>query len=181
MPARLRSSSRRRVAALLVSAAFSAGACGGRPSPAPRVGRTDPPPEDAALALGGLDALGASASSSSSSAEGEGCLVVHEDVSGQSAAVEGVVIEAKTAGGKAAPAPLLIRLAHARCVVGLPHTRVAKEVWIASTGADLRPFVGARVRMTGDVIGGMTDNGEAAVVLLVRDVERLAASSTDSL
>jgi hypothetical protein len=161
----------------ILAAALALGACGGRQSPraAPK---TEPPPEDAAFALGGmngLDALGGAPSA----AGGEGCLVVREDVGGQSATIEGVVTEAKAESRKPGPAPLLIRLANARCVVGLPHTRVATEVWIASTGADLRPFVGARVRMTGDVIGGATDNGEAAVVLLVRDVERLGASSTD--
>jgi hypothetical protein len=62
-----------------------------------------------------------------------------------------------------------------RCVVGFPRAHFVSEIWIASTGPDLRPLVDTRIRITGDAIRGEGDLGEAAIVLLARDVERLPA------
>jgi hypothetical protein len=98
---------------------------------------------------------------------------VGEDV-GESATttLEGVLRIAK-GGDKRDSAPaLFLRLPSARCVVGFARASYVSEVWIATTGVDLRPFVDTRVRLTGEAIAGTSDMGEAAIVLLVRDVDR---------
>jgi hypothetical protein len=103
---------------------------------------------------------------------------VQGDFAGQPSTVEGVLkAVSTTSDGKRAPAGFVLRLAHPRCVVGVAHASFLVEVYIATTGTDLRPFLDARVRITGDVIGGTTDVGGAAVVILAKDVERVAAAA----
>src|SRR5262249_18697408 len=99
------------------------------------------------------------------------CVVVRGDLGGQPASVEGVLTKASSTNG-AASAPFVLQLTRPRCVVGLPHTSFLTEVYVASTGMDLRPLVDMRIRVTGDVIGGANDLGGPAVVILAKDIER---------
>jgi hypothetical protein len=101
---------------------------------------------------------------------GGGCIVVQGDFAPQPTTVDGVL--AKTTGRAAAP--FVLRLIRPRCIVGLERSSVLTEVYVASTAADLRPLVDARLRITGDAIAGTNDLGGPAVILLAKDFERLA-------
>lgn len=105
------------------------------------------------------------------------CLVVQPDFGGHPSSVEGTLQIAEGDGAKHGAAPsLVLRLARPRCIVGLEHASYIAEVFVASAGGDLRPLVGARVRITGDLLAGASDMGGAAVVILANDVERLPAT-----
>ncbi len=94
------------------------------------------------------------------------CLTVAQDGAGPTGTVEGTV-----AAGK--DGLFMMRLKKPRCVVGLPGATFISEVALASTGFDLRPLVGARIRAHGEAIAGQTDLGGPAVVVLVKDVDRV--------
>jgi hypothetical protein len=90
------------------------------------------------------------------------CLVVAPDGSGSPATVEGALVTARS-----------LRLSAPRCVVGLERGSIVTEVAVATAGPDLRPLIGARVRITGTVLGGENDLGGSALVILATDVARL--------
>ena len=98
-----------------------------------------------------------------------GCVVVQGDFAPQPTSIEGVLVKSTNPGA----APFVLRLARPRCVVGLERGSLLTEVYVASTAADLRPLVGARLKITGDAIAGSNDLGGPAVIVLARDVERL--------
>lgn len=102
-----------------------------------------------------------------------GCIVLRADFAPEPAIVEGLL--AKTSND-AAP-PFVMRLVRPRCVVGLERASFVTEVYVASTAADLRPLVGARLTITGDAIGGTNDLGGPAVILLAKDFARLELSN----
>jgi hypothetical protein len=102
------------------------------------------------------------------------CIVVQADFATHPASIEGVLGKSDDAK---ATAPFVLRLTRPRCVVGLPRASFVTEVFVASTNADLRPLVGARLRLTGDAIGGTTDLGAPAIILLAKDIERATVPS----
>ena len=57
--------------------------------------------------------------------------------------------------------------------------RFFTELDVATSGPDLRPFIDKRVRLSGDVLGGDSDLGGAAVVLVVKDIARLEPAPTE--
>lgn len=57
-------------------------------------------------------------------------------------------------------------------MVGLAHAHLVTEVYIATSGPDLRPLVDQRLRITGATIGAMNDMGGSAIIILARDIER---------
>jgi hypothetical protein len=105
------------------------------------------------------------------------CIVVRPDDRAEPATVEGVLTDAaESASGARSPGlsgPFSIHLSRPRCIVGLAHASYVTDVAVATPDADLRPFLYARVRVTGDAIGGTTDLGGPAVAILARDVTRL--------
>ncbi len=72
-----------------------------------------------------------------------------------------------------------LRLGRPRCVVGLPRSSFLSEVAVATAGPDLRPLLDAHVRLRGDVIAGENDMGGSAVVVLVKEVERLTPTADE--
>ena len=94
------------------------------------------------------------------------CLAVAEDGAGPTGSVEGTVASGKDG-------LFTLRLLKPRCVVGLQGASFVAEVALVSTGFDLRPLVGARVRAHGEAIAGQTDMGGPAVVVMVKEVDRL--------
>ena len=143
------------------------GACGGSRAQEPIGAAPGPPGADrqAALESPPRDDARTHASTSantntSTSATAEGCVVV-----GAAVAVEGTL--------RASSGLFSLRLRRPRCVVGLPRSSFLTEVAVATAGPDLRPLVDAPVRVRGEVIAGENDMGGAAVVVLVKDVERL--------
>jgi hypothetical protein len=105
---------------------------------------------------------------------GPDCIVVDgpEPVSVEGVLTEGSSDAPPVTGGRAG-ALVVLRLARARCVDGLPRAGFVREVLVASTGMDLRPLVGRAVRLTGTTLAGTNDVGGPAVILLARDAERL--------
>ena len=97
------------------------------------------------------------------------CLVVDGEHASVPATVEGVLLAAKAPGD----APMMLRLSRPRCVVGLPRASYLTEVAVSTAGPDLRPLLGARVRIRGDALGGENDLGGPALIVLAKDVERL--------
>ena len=104
------------------------------------------------------------------------CLAVGPDPAGVRATLEGR-LAADEPGGRL----LLLRLARPRCVLGLERTSYVRDVAVASTGTDLRPLVGHDVRVAGAIIAGSTDLGRPAMVLLVREIERLVPAHARDL
>src|SRR5262245_30090352 len=74
------------------------------------------------------------------------CIILETEAAGRPTELEGVLFAMKAANGKAPVAPLILRLTRPRCVVGLEHASVVTEVYIASTGIDVRPFLTQRIR-----------------------------------
>lgn len=67
----------------------------------------------------------------------------------------------------------VLRLASARCVVGMARGSVLTEVVVVSDGFDLRPLVDRRVRVRGRAIGDATDLEGPALVVVARSAEDL--------
>jgi hypothetical protein len=100
------------------------------------------------------------------------CLVVQADSAPAPASVEGTLSLAASIDGKPAPGLLVLRLVRPRCIVGLAHASYVTEVYVASTGTDLRPFLDQHIQITGDLLAGNNDLGGPAVVLLAKDFAR---------
>jgi hypothetical protein len=133
--------------------ALGVAACG--PSEAPRAKPAAPPPK------------GVSTTASTTTKEPpRNCLVVHEEAP-ENVEVEGTLVASQGGG-------FVLRLARPRCVLGLRGASFVAEVHVASTGLDLRPLVGARIRASGDGIAGQSDLGGAAVVVIASHIERVA-------
>lgn len=66
----------------------------------------------------------------------------------------------------------VLRLDRPRCVEGLRGANVLVEVGVVSTGFDLRPLVGQRIRASGAALPATSPLGGPTVVLLVRQAER---------
>lgn len=139
----------------LVVLALTLPACAAERRPAP------PPAEPAA---------GPAISPSARAVSGpRDCIVVGPETN-TTAALEGVL-----GTGERGLAPFTLRLLAPRCVVGLPHVAIVTSVFVASTGADLRPLAsgGAPLRITGEIVAGESDLGTPALVLLAGEIERL--------
>jgi hypothetical protein len=104
------------------------------------------------------------------------CIVVRGELAPQPTSVEGVLTKAP---GDAIAAPFVLHLTRPRCVIGLEHASFVTDVYVASTGADLRPLLNARLRVTGDAIAGESDVGGPAIVLLAKDFERARPSDVE--
>jgi hypothetical protein len=100
----------------------------------------------------------------------QACLIVAQD-GGPEATAEGRLERALAFDGSSTQL-LVLRLTRPRCVVGLPRSEFLTEVYVATTGTDLRPLLDHFVRVRGDAIAGTNDLGGPAVVILVKDVER---------
>lgn len=140
------------------------GACGGASSaksspPRPAEDRYETP-----LFVGSSHEHDGAAADASTSG---GCIVVQGEANSTTAVVEGLLLATRSS------LPLVLRLSAPRCVVGLARGSVVTEVAVATAGPDLRPLVGARLRIAGDALAGDNDMGGAAVIIVARDVARL--------
>lgn len=155
--------------ALRVAVAFFAAVTGCASTP--KLGSA-PEPADPLEAAAPAEATSRSAPPA---AARERCIVVQMEGETPAATVEGRLAQASgSADGLRGQPLMLLRLSRARCVVGLARASYLTEVYVASTGADLRPLLGQAVRISGSALGGVNDLGGPAVVILANDVERLA-------
>jgi hypothetical protein len=92
------------------------------------------------------------------------CIVVRDEPSGIETNVEGLLSRTEDA--------FVLRLDRPRCVVGLKGSSVLVEVSLVSTGFDLRPMVGEKVRATGEAAPSTSALGGPAVVVITSRVER---------
>lgn len=97
------------------------------------------------------------------------CIVV-QDENPVPVRVVGVLVKAAASPG-GADAPFVLRLSEPRCVIGLPRASFVREVYVATAGPDLRPLVERRLRIEGNAIGGLSDMGGPAVIVLAKDIE----------
>jgi hypothetical protein len=89
--------------------------------------------------------------------------------------VVGVLKKASSPNGT--DAPFVLHLKEARCVIGLPRASFVREVYVATTGPDLRPLVDRPISITGNAIGGLSDMGGPAVIVLARDIENAVGAN----
>jgi hypothetical protein len=92
------------------------------------------------------------------------CIVVREEPAGIETNVEGTLEQDKDT--------FVLRLDHPRCVVGLKGSSVLVEVGIVSTGFDLRPMVGQKIRATGEAAPSTSSLGGPSVVVITSQVAR---------
>ncbi|OJY29569.1 MAG: hypothetical protein BGO98_47885 [Myxococcales bacterium 68-20] len=155
-------------------------ACGGDPSrrsaEAPRAAEGNGAALEAPAPMSSASAMPSGAPSAGMTS-GTPCIVVQGEYGGTTVSVEGVLIAATSTRGMSTP--LALRLTGPRCVIGLPRASVLTEVAIATAGPDLRPFLDTRVRITGEAVGGASDLGGPAVVILAKDVARLEPKATE--
>lgn len=155
-----------------ISLFVSLSACGGEPK---RNVHSTPEPDTARSGSVVPPLLAPAAPPSSRTPiDGAACIVLRGELAEQTTSVEGVLTKAH---GDTDVSPFVLRLARPRCIVGLEHARFVTEVYVASTGADLRPLVDASLRITGDAIAGKTDLGGPAVLILAKDFERILPAS----
>lgn len=155
-------------------------ACGGDPSrrspEALRAAEGHGAAPEAPLPRSSAPAMPSGAPSAGRTA-GAPCIIVQGEYGGTAVSVEGVLVAATSARGPSTP--LALRLTGPRCVIGLPRASVLTEVAIATAGPDLRPFLDMRVRISGEAVGGESDLGGPAVVILAKDVARLEPKATE--
>jgi hypothetical protein len=115
------------------------------------------------------------ASSSSSAPPRRDCIIV-QDENPVPVRVVGVLVKAAAASGASTDAPFLLRLSEPRCVIGLPRASFVREVYVATAGPDLRPLVDRKLLIEGNAIGGLSDMGGPAVIVLAKNIENAFGS-----